>query len=291
MRVLIVGCGYVGLALGADLVRRGHEVHGMRRTAASSAQLLAAGITPITTDITQPLEGKPVTYDWVVNCVSSSKGDAADYRAVYLHGTRNLLTWLAAAPPKKLVYTSSTSVYGQTDGSEVDETSPTTPASETGEILVATERVLFEQSGERGIPAASLRVAGIYGPERGHWLKQFLAGAASIEGTGERILNMVHRQDVVGAIVCALERGRAGEIYNVVDNEPVTQIEFFRWLAETVKRALPPVSAEASSLSRKRGLTNKRVSNQKLKTELGYRLEFPTFREGCLAELKRLGAA
>ena len=85
-----------------------------------------------------------------------------------------------------------------------------------------------------------LRVAGIYGPGRGHWFKQFLRGEARIEGDGSRWLNMIHRDDVVGVIIAALERGKPGEIYNAADNEPVTQLKFFEWLAAELKRPLPP---------------------------------------------------
>ena len=81
-------------------------------------------------------------------------------------------------------------------------------------------------------PAVILRVAGIYGPERGHWFRQFLNDEARIEGDGSRWLNMIHRDDVAGCIIAALKNGRAGEIYNAVDDEPVRQIDFFRWLAE-----------------------------------------------------------
>jgi len=159
------------------------------------------------------------------------------------------------------------------------------------EILVATEQLLIEQGTRGRIPAVILRVAGIYGPERGYWLKQFLNGDAKIEGTGERIINMVHQQDVAGTIICALERGRASEIYNVVDDEPVSQIEFFRWLAGILRRPLPPLAESSSNQPRKRAATNKRISNRKLKTELGYQFKFPTFREGCLDELTRMGIA
>src|SRR5881296_1769046 len=74
MRVLIIGCGYVGLPLGAQLVRDGHDLFGLRRTVGSSAELTAAGIKPLTGDITKPegLAQLPAAYDWVVNCVSSS---------------------------------------------------------------------------------------------------------------------------------------------------------------------------------------------------------------------------
>ena len=94
---------------------------------------------------------------------------------------------------------------------------------ETEELLLAAARKNF--------PAVVLRVAGIYGPGRGHAFKQFLRGEARLEGDGSRFLNMIHRDDVAGAIITALERGRPGEIYNAVDNEPVSQAEFFGWLA------------------------------------------------------------
>ena len=77
-----------------------------------------------------------------------------------------------------------------------------------------------------------LRVAGIYGPDRGHWFKQFLKNEARIEGDGSRFLNMIHRDDVIGCIIAALKSGRPGEIYNAVDDEPVSQMNFFQWLAE-----------------------------------------------------------
>src|SRR5881396_1210559 len=106
MRVLIVGCGYVGLPLGAELARQGHEVFGMRRSASADAHLAAAGIKPLAGDVTKPetLAKLPASYDWVVNCVSSAHGRVEEYRAVYLHGTRNLIEWLSPAPPQKFVY-------------------------------------------------------------------------------------------------------------------------------------------------------------------------------------------
>src|SRR5580698_4810910 len=138
MRVLIIGCGYVGLPLALELARQHHEVFGLRRTAAANAALLAGGVTPLQGDITLPqtLSLLPNRYDWVVNCTASGGGDAGDYRLLYLQGTKNLIDWLGAAPPKKFVYTSSTAVYGQDDGSEVTETSPAEPASATAQVLV-----------------------------------------------------------------------------------------------------------------------------------------------------------
>jgi len=291
MRVLIVGCGYVGLPLGAELVRQGHEVFGMRRTAEGDAELKAAGIQPVAADVTKPadLARLPGPFDWVVNCVSSSKGGVEEYREVYLQGTRNLMEWLVAAPPKKFVYTSSTSVYGQTDGSQVKESSPAEPAGETGRVLVETEKVLLEAA--KKIPVVILRVAGIYGPERGHLFLQYLKNEARIPGQGERIINMVHLDDVVGAVMTALKNGRAGEIYNVVDDEPVALIHFFRWLSETLGKWMPPFAMEEEAAERKRALTNKKVQNRRLKMELGYQFKYPNFRKGYTAEIQRLDRA
>src|SRR5262245_9890915 len=161
MRVLIVGCGYVGLPLGAELVRQGHTVFGLKRTA-DDAELKAAGITPLHADITQAgtLTGLPRDYDWVVNCTASGGGDAEAYRQLYLTGNRNLIEWLRAALPRRYVYTSSTSVYGQNDGLLVTETDPVSPPTETGRILVAAENLLLASAMELKLPVVILRLAG-----------------------------------------------------------------------------------------------------------------------------------
>lgn len=289
MRVLIVGCGYVGLPLGAELARRGHEVFGLRRTADGAGELRAAGLMPVVADVTQPesLRALPGPFDWVVNTVSSSKGGAEVYRSVYVEGTRNLIAWLAGSGVRKFIYTSSTSVYAQADGSEVTEDSPAEPQAETGRLLVETENLLLTAAREQGFPAVVLRVAGIYGPERGHLFRQFLRDEARISGDGSRLLNMIHRDDVVGAAIAALERGEPGRIYNVADDEPVSQLGFFQWLAEQLHKPLPPFASVEESANRKRGVTSKRVSNRRLREELGWGPRFPSFREGYAEDVKR----
>ena len=134
-------------------------------------------------------------------------------------------------------------------------------------------------------------MAGIYGPGRGHWFRQFLRGEARIEGDGSRFLNMIHRDDVVGCIIAALERGRPGEIYNAVDDEPVSQMNFFKWLAAKLGKPMPQSFSEEPGFVRKRGVTNKRVSNRKLKMELDYQFQHPDFRSGYATELSKLGRA
>ena len=288
MRVLIVGCGYVGLPLGKELARQGHTVFGLRRSSLADAELLAAGITPLHADLTRPetFAGLPKNFDWVVNCTAANGGGAEDYRKIYLAGNRNLVAWLADAPPKKFVYTSSTSVYGQNDGSVVTETSPTEPEAETAKVLVQAEKLLLAAVAERQFPAVILRVAGIYGPGRGHAFKQFLRGEARLEGDGSRWLNMIHRDDVAGVIMAALERGIPGEIYNAVDNEPVRQRDFYAWLAEKLNRPLPPAVWADAEAGRRRGITNKQIKNKKLGSELVYNLIFPNFRIGYAERLE-----
>ena len=112
-----------------------------------------------------------------------------------------------------------------------------------------------------------------------------------MEGDGARFLNMIHRDDLVGGIIAALKSGRAGEIYNAVDDEPVSQRVFFEWLAGTLGKYPPPSAPENSIEDRKRGVTNKRVSNRRLKMELGYQFKHPNFRIGYSAELLRLDRA
>jgi nucleoside-diphosphate-sugar epimerase len=299
MRVLIVGCGYVGLALGVKLKAEGHEVFGLRRSPESETALRTAGIHPLCGDITQPhsLSALQHPFDWVVHCASAGGGGLEAYRRVYLEGTRNLLARLAATPGSssaghtqrtstapRLIYTSSTGVYGQDDGSWVTERSATEPATDTSKVLVEAEEVLLDACRDAGFPAIILRLAGIYGPGRGYWFNQFLNQQARMDGDGSRFLNMIHREDVAGAIMAALERGRPGEVYNVVDDEPVAQRDLFRWLADTLHQPMPPSASRDASL-RKRGATNKRVSNRKLRECLGYRMRFPTFRDGFEALL------
>jgi nucleoside-diphosphate-sugar epimerase len=286
MRVLIVGCGYVGLKVGADLVGQGHQVWGLRRSEKENALIKAAGIQPIKADITasKSFPQDCPQYDWVVHCVSSSGGGAAEYEQTYFTGTRNLLDFLGSRPPGKLVYTSSTSVYGQTDGSWVDEESPAEPTTATAQVLLRTEELLLAEVRRNSFPAVVLRVAGIYGPARTHWLDQVQTGRARIDGDGGRFINMVHRDDVTGAIIAALSLGAAGRVYNVVDDQPVTQSDLLRWIASRLKQPVPP-AADSIQGSRKRGSTSKRISNRRLKEELSYALRFPTFKQGFKAVL------
>ncbi len=291
MRTLILGCGYVGRPLAALLAgQEDQEVFGASRSTDDHESLRELGVTPVVADVTKPetLEALPGPFDWVVNTVSSSKGGADTYREVYLEGTRNLLKWLESQTPTKYVWTSSSSVYGQTDGSLIKEHSETEPTTETSRILVETEKLLLDAAKEKAFPAVILRVAGIYGPERGHLFLQYLKDEAKITGKPERLLNMIHVDDVVGIIEACLKGAKGGEIYNAVDEEPAPQVRFFRFLSETLGKPMPPKADPEEPTKRKRALTNKKVSNRKLLMELGYQFKYPNFRKGYTAEIIRL---
>jgi nucleoside-diphosphate-sugar epimerase len=269
-RVFIAGCGFVGLATARLLHARGWEVIGGTHSADSAARLSAEPFAAVAVDISDTTALAAVTelrgLDAVIHCASSGRGGADAYRRVYLEGVRNLVTILA---PQKLVFTGSTSVYAQTDGSWVTEESEAAPDRETGRILREAEDATLAAGG------VVARLAGIYGPARSVLLRKFLSGEAVIEGDGGRWINQAQRDDIASALALFTEREERG-IFNVSDNEPMTQREVYAWLAEHFQKPLPP--AGPIPTDRKRGWTSKRVSNAKLRS-LGWTPQFPSFRE------------
>jgi nucleoside-diphosphate-sugar epimerase len=205
-----------------------------------------------------------VPLDAVIHCASSGRGGADAYRSVYLGGARNLREVLA---PRRLLFTSSTSVYAQTDGGIVTEESAAEPPRETGALLRETEELVLAAG---GIVA---RLAGIYGPGRSVLLRKFFSGEAVIEGDGGRIVNQVHRDDIACALLSLAERGDGG-IFNVSDDAPMPQREIYERLARRFSMPLPPLGP--IDPNRKRGWTSKRVSNAKLRS-LGWMPQFPSF--------------
>ena len=272
-RILIAGCGYIGQAA-ADLFHAaGWVVEGWTRSTESAASLSAKPYPVREVDVSQAdqvAEYGPAAagFDEVVHCASSSGGDAEMYRKVYLDGARNLRETF---PGSKLLFTSSTSVYAQRDGSWVTEESDAKPMRETSRVLLETERLVLADSG------VVARLAGIYGPGRSALLNKFLKGTAIIDPETDRFVNQVHRDDIAAALFLLLSReAEIAQIYNVVDDQPILQSECYRWLAQRLNRPLPPIGR--SMQERKRGDSNKRVSNAKLRV-LGWTAQYPTFAE------------
>ena len=273
-RVLIAGCGYVGAAT-ADLFQAaGWEVEGWTRSPGSAAQLAAKPYAVHAIDIANrsAVQAAASAFDVVIHCASSGGGGTESYYRVYLEGANNLL---AGLQPRRFIYTSSTSVYAQTMGEWVDEESATEPVHETGRILRKAEEFVRQNGG------LVARLAGIYGPGRSALLRKFLSGQARIDNDGQRYLNQIHRDDVVAALLhlvtSSIACSSAASVVNVADDQPITQREAYAWLARKLDRPLPAVAARPSE--RKRGPSNKRVSNRRLRG-LGWEPKFPTFSIG-----------
>ncbi len=282
-RILIAGCGYLGQAA-ADLFQNaGWEVEGWTMSIESVKGLSGKPYPVSAVDISNAdkVSARAGDFDAVIHCASTRGGDVDLYRRVYLDGARNLLNRFARST---MLFTSSTSVYAQTEGEWVTEESAAAPVHETGKILRETEQLVLEW---RNIV---VRLAGIYGPGRSYLLKRFLGGEAIVDSKKDRFVNQVHRDDAAAALLFLLDRqsrnnrgspsrseSPAGEVYNIVDDQPILQSECYSWLAAKMNRPVPPIGRSASR--RKRGETNKRVSNAKLRG-LGWAPRYSTFAEG-----------
>jgi len=269
--VLIAGCGYLGQAA-ADLFRsEGWNVKGWTSSSRSAQELSAKPYPVDAVDISNAEQIGSYTgnFDAVIYCASTRGGDIGLYRRLYLTGTANLLDQF---PGSKILFTSSTSVYAQKNGDLVTEESAAEPEHERGEILREAEQLVLEHGG------VVARLAGIYGPGRSFLLTRFLKGEALIDPTTDRFVNQIHRDDAASALLLLLARhSLRGRIYNVVDDRPVLQSEYYHWLAEKLERPLPVVGRP--QFKRKRGDSNKRVSNAKLRG-LGWIPRYPTFVQG-----------
>ena len=277
-KILVVGCGY----LGRELARRFHSanwnVTAWTSSAASAERENSPDFRVSPVDIrdlewVRRIGERDGPYDWVVNCVSSGGGDAERYRDIYLNGTANLLRALIFG---RILYTSSTSVYGQLDGSAVSEDTPTQTSTATGQILRDTEDLILARGG------IVTRLAGIYGPGRGALLRRFQNGESTLDDDGSRWLNTIHRDDAASAIQLLIEKNAPADIYNVADNGDISQLAAFQFLAEKLQRPLPP--SAPPNPARKRGVSNKQVLNQKLRA-LGWQPQYPTFLNGLKDEL------
>ncbi len=287
MRVAILGCGYVGLELARQLGGE-HEVVGVRRSEAGLDAVESTGATAIRADVTDADDLAAVPdVDALVFAASSGGRGAEAARTVYVDGLRTAIETFGAreAPPDRLIYTSSTGVYGDHCGDWVDETTELSPTTEKTRVLAEAERIARDVAAEHGIDGTVVRFAGLYGPDR-YRLERYLEGPVT-----EGYLNMIHREDAAGAVRFALE-STDEKLLLAVDDEPVDKHEFADWLADRCGVDRPPKRSKAERLddaglseaARRRILTSKRCSNARLR-ELGYEFEYPTYREGYRAAI------
>lgn len=269
---LVFGCGYLGRRVADRWRAAGRRVAAVTR--GNAAGLRALGLEPAVADVTDPasltrLPAAPL----VLYAVGMDRSAGRTMRDVYVGGLANVL---AALPPAgRFVYVSSTGVYGQTDGSWVDETSPTEPIEEAGTVVLEAEQLLRTRRPD----AVILRFAGLYGPDRLLRKLPVLRGEPLV-GDADRWLNLVHVADGADAVVAAAERATPGAAFTVADDTPTPRRAFYTLLADLLKA--PPAAFDHRP---EPGVPSRRVSNRTAKATLGWTPRFPSFRDGLPAAL------
>ena len=272
-RLLIAGCGDLGCRTGTTLAARGWTVQGLRRQVAALPQV----ILPLAGDLSRadcPADWPARSPDYVLHAAAAKRSDEAAYRAAYVDGLRHVLGWLAAhgQRPRRLLFVSSTAVYGQHQGEWVDEDSACEPRGFTGRILLEAEQLALHS----GIPASVVRLAGLYeGGSR--WLIDQLRAGQMPAAEPPLYSNRIHRDDAAALLACLLQADARGEtleeIYLGVDDEPAPLHEVAQWLRARFAIDTPP----SAPMQRRAG--SKRCSNARARS-LGWTPRYPSYREG-----------
>jgi nucleoside-diphosphate-sugar epimerase len=273
MPSLVVGCGYLGQRVARRWLEAGRGVAALTR--GNAERFFRLGITPYVGDVLDPasLRGLPETATLLYS-VGLDRSSGQSMREVYVEGLGNVLTSLPSV--SRLIYVSSTSVYGQTNGGLVDESSPAEPIEESGKVVQEAEQMLRSRRPD----AIILRFGGIYGPDRLLRRRAQLHSPEGMTGDPNRWLNLIHVDDGVEAILAAEDLGAPGETYNIVDDEPVTRLAYYTRLAQLVGAPAPRFDNRPDSRS-----AHRRISNAKAKNTLAWRPRYPSYREGLPSAL------
>jgi nucleoside-diphosphate-sugar epimerase len=272
-RALVAGCGDIGGRLAARLLDEGWFVHGLRR----DTRKLGAGILPVAGDLQaarMPAEWPAQPLDYLVYCAAANSHDEAGYRAAYIEGLQNVLGWLkqAGQQPRRILFVSSSSVYGQSTGEWVDETSPVEPTGFSGQLMLQAEQVAHAS----GLPATVVRLTGIYGPGRERFVSQVREGYR-VARQPPLYGNRIHADDAAGLLAFLLQADLAGQplqaCYIGVDDAPAPLDEVVDWLRERLG-----ITRWSDSQSVRR-TGSKRCSNARARA-LGWAPQYPSYREG-----------
>lgn len=277
-KVLLVGCGELGIQTAGLLQADHYEAVGARRTIQSLPESIAA----LSIDITQPASLAVLSeqqWDAVIVTLTADSFTADAYRRTYIEGLHHVLQSLsrplsAQAVSPLVLFASSTSVYGQTDGSSVDESSVTVPTSFSGQTMLEAEALIEQYSG----PASSIRFGGIYGRGKSRLVSRLEAGEICPREP-VMISNRIHIDDCCRIFMHLLWRYQAGQplesIYLAVDSQPTPLYEVMQWLAN--KNRISLASLRQGAASGRGG--NKRCLNHRL-LDSGFSLQYPSFKEG-----------
>lgn len=267
---LVFGCGYLGRRVAARWHAAGRRVSAVTRR--NAAELRALGLDPVVADVTDPatLTALPRA-GTVLYAVGMDRAAGKSMRDVYVGGLGNVLSALPAGG--RLIYVSSTGVYGQTDGGWVDEASATAPVEESGRVVLEAEALLRERRPD----AVILRFAGLYGPDR-LLRKQPIIRGEPLVGDADKWLNLIHVEDGADAVLATEAHAAPGATYTIADDGPTPRRAFYTLLAELLHA--PPAAFDERP---EPGAANRRVSNRRAKADLGWAPRFPTFRDGLPA--------
>ena len=274
------GMGYCATALARRLQDQGWRISATVREETARAALAEEGFACFSFDdrkaVTAALEAHS---NLLLSIPPSEQGD----RVLGLYG--DALTTVAA-PFRWIAYLSTTGVYGDRGGGWVDETSELLPTTERGKRRLAAEQAWLTLHRTHDLPIHIFRLAGIYGPGRNQLLA-LRKGEARRIVKPEQVFSRIHVDDVAGVLQASIEKPHPGRCYNVCDDEPAPPEAVIAFGAEILGLPAPPeISYERaglSGLSRSFYAESKRVSNRRIKAELGYRLLYPSFREGLKA--------
>jgi nucleoside-diphosphate-sugar epimerase len=276
--LLIAGCGDVGTRLGLRLAAAGWRVHGLRRTVAQLPAAIAALAGDLHADAC-PAAWPQGELDYLVYCAAASQHDEAGYRAAYVDGLRHVLAWLAqhGQRPRRILFASSSGVYGQQEGEWIDEDSPAEAQGYSARIMREAEQLALGS----GLPASVVRLTGLYGPGR-EWLLSQVRGGYRVSEEPPLYANRIHVEDAAGLLAALLQADARGEVladcYLGVDDEPAPLHEVVAWL-----RGQLGVS-HWSDEQRVRRAGSKRCSNARARA-LGWAPQYPSYREGYAAIL------
>ncbi len=273
------GLGYTGKALGDALLQSGWRVSGTCRTPGKKETLIKAGYETFlfeNAEFDPGLVGALADADCVLSTIPpSADGDPVLSRFHDALVSGNSRSWVG--------YLSTTGVYGNRDGAIVDEDSPTQPDSERGQRRVEAEARWMELLTEYHLPVHLFRLAAIYGPGRNALARALSGKAKRIDKPG-LVFSRIHIEDVVQVLRASVDRGHPGRAYNLADDEPAAPEEVVRFACDLLKMEPPPLQALSEAGLSPLGFSfyqdNKRVANERIKSELRVSLRFPDYRVG-----------
>ena len=281
------GMGYSALHLARHLSARGWTVSGTSQSEQSCQIIRRKGFDCTRFDDDHPLD--PSVLDAATHIlVSIPPGENGDrvWRAHCddLAARAGQIEWLG--------YLSTTGVYGDRQGGWCDETSPLSPSTRRGEKRVAAEGQWMELYARAGLAVHIFRLAGIYGPGSSQ-LEKVAAGTARRRVKPGQVFSRIHVEDLAGALMASISKPQAGRVYNLCDDEAVPPQDVVAYAASLLGVEPPPEIPFDPETMTPMGLSffaeSKRVSNRRMKDELGYELKYPTYREGLKALLPGIG--